>query len=47
MTKKQDGGRQSSPPQEIAVDNAVEPSTEVTPNERILIPERIARNSRR
>ncbi len=54
MTKNQDGGRQSSPPQEIAVNDSKTPgdspgetSTEVTSIERILIPERIARNSRR
>jgi hypothetical protein len=47
MTKNQDGGTQSNRQQETVVDSDVKPSIEVTSIEKVLIPERIARNSRR
>jgi hypothetical protein len=47
MTKNQDGGTQSNRQQETVIDSDVEPLIEVTPVERILIPSRISRNSRR
>jgi hypothetical protein len=46
MTKNQDGGTQSNPKAGELVD-VPEPLIEVTPVERILIPSRISRNSRR
>ncbi len=46
MTKNQDGGTQSNRQQETEVTPG-KPTIEVTPSEKVLIPERIARNSRR
>jgi hypothetical protein len=46
MTKNQDGGKLLSPT-DAEFEAMLVPSIEVTPRERILIPERIARNSRR